>query len=119
MRKLSLWVVLFFILAMAKPLFAALNAIGLDDVNHFDVYISGYSGSSFLLKSVDIIGIREVQGRRFMVVRTDSFNAKSSEGLIAFESILAILPTDRSGPLQNLQLQPMQILPYTAPYLTK
>lgn len=75
---------------------AAENPLGLDDQNHYDIYIAGYGDALTVLKSVDILAVKEISGVSFLVVRTDTFNAKRSEGLIAFFSIRAILPSLRA-----------------------
>ena len=107
-KPIQLTFFLFFCLIAARPLFAAENVLGLEDTNHYDIYISGYGGSVSVLKDVDIIAVKHLYDRNFLLIRTDTFNAKKSEGLIAFDSIQAILPTNRSSPLQNVQ-------PYGAP----
>src|SRR5438105_162421 len=91
-----------FPLAIGSTVMAAENQLGLDDSIHYDIYIAGYGDVLTVLKDVDIVAVKQFYNETFVLVRTDTFNAKRSEGLISFTSIRAILPANR-GSLQILQ----------------
>ncbi len=56
--------------------------------DRYDIYFN-YD----LIKSVKIIGTREINGVTFLVVTNSNLKSKGTEGFIDFESIKAILPT--------------------------
>ena len=108
-----LWFLIFFVLCLGTvaPVFAGENALGLDDSNHYDIYISSYSGGGLsVLKDVEIIAVKNILDRKFLLIRTDFFNSKKTEGLVGFDNIHAILPTDRSRPIQAVSDQNLQYL---------
>ena len=76
---------------------AAENSLGLDDQNHYDIYLSGYGDSLTVIRNVDILSLKEFGGQTFLLIRTDTFNAKRSEGLLNFASIRAVLPAGRAN----------------------
>jgi len=100
MRKLFLTI--FFCLVAAASLWAAENPLGLDDAVRYDIYLNNYQGGTLVLKSLDIVVLKEIHGRQFLVIRTDNFAPGKSEGLIAFDSVLAILPALRYVPMQTI-----------------
>jgi len=60
---------------------------------YYDIYLGGASDSGTVIKSVQIVDIRQYEGLIFLVVRPDSFSLGQSEGLILLENVKAILPT--------------------------
>lgn len=108
MRNRIQFVFLLCCLGMAlasSPALAAENALGLDDSTHYDIYIAAYGDAITVLRDVDIVAVKQIANETFLLVRTDTFNAKRSEGLVAFSSIRAILPANR-GSLRLLQPEP-------------
>ena len=99
MRSLMIGFLLFIGLGLAavSPVKGAVNPLGLDDQNHYDIYIAGYGDVLSVIRSVDILAVKEFAGQTFMLIRTDTFNAKRSEGLISFASVRAILPSGRGS----------------------
>ncbi|HPB68946.1 MAG TPA: hypothetical protein PLT76_09040 [Candidatus Omnitrophota bacterium] len=67
--------------------------LGLASNTYYDIYLGGASDSGTVIKSVQIVDIRQYEGLIFLVVRPDSFSLGQSEGLILLENVKAILPT--------------------------
>ncbi|HOY10515.1 MAG TPA: hypothetical protein PLB05_10655 [Candidatus Omnitrophota bacterium] len=67
--------------------------LGLDSNTYYDIYIGGAVDGGTVIKSVQIVGIRQYEGLAFLVVRPDSFSISQSEGLVLLENVKAILPT--------------------------
>ena len=67
--------------------------LGLDSNTYYDIYLGGTGDSNSLIKSVQIVEVRQYEGLTFLVVRPDSFSISQSEGLVLLENVKAILPT--------------------------
>ncbi|MFA5259769.1 MAG: hypothetical protein WC450_00915 [Candidatus Omnitrophota bacterium] len=67
--------------------------LGLDSNTYYDIYLGGTADSATILKSVQIVDVRQYEGLTFLVVRPDSLSISQSEGLVLLENISAILPT--------------------------
>ena len=99
MRKIknlkTLFSVIILLVLMSTPVLAGENVLGLDDSNVYDIYVADDTGSFTLIKNVDIVGVKDLFGKKFLVIQTDGFNPKASQGLIMFDYIRAILPAHK------------------------
>jgi hypothetical protein len=77
------------------------NILGLDDRTKYDIYLGNENGFG-IIKSVEIADVRELFNKTFLVIRTDTFDSRASEGLIALEAIQAILPAHRAVFMQSI-----------------
>jgi hypothetical protein len=81
---------------MTSPVIADENILGLEDHINYDIHIGGYHfGASQVVQNVEIIGLRDIAGLTFLVIQSDRFLGKRSQGLILFQNIQAILPAHR------------------------
>ena len=95
--KFILVVVLFIMLNLTS---AQAQELGLDPNGSYDIYIGGGQSLS-VIKNVKVVGLRDIKGRTFLVIQTDTFNSITSEGLITFDFIRAIVPSHKTF-LQDL-----------------
>lgn len=100
MRKLGLPVLLMIAVAlsaMTVPVSAGENVLGLSDTNQtYDLYLQGSDGGASVIKNVEIVDIKTIQNLVFLVINTDTFASRRSQGLIRFDYVQAILPSYRS-----------------------
>ncbi len=105
MRKLGLPVLLMISVAlsvMTVSVSAGENVLGLSDTNQtYDLYLQGSDGGASVIKNVEIVDIKTIQNLVFLVINTDTFASKRSQGLIRFDYVQAILPSYRSAQFQG------------------
>jgi len=87
-------------LGLAVPAFAE-NPLGLQDNHDYDIYVGYPGGEQIVIQTVRIMGVKEIYDEVFLVVRSDSFDAARSEGLVKYDRILAVLPSHRGTVLQR------------------
>ncbi|MCK5581055.1 MAG: hypothetical protein KAJ18_07250 [Candidatus Omnitrophica bacterium] len=100
------WLIVFAVGCLFVPceyLSAEENALGLSKQNDYNIYITGEDGSLSVIRGVEVVGFRTIEDVKFLVVRTDTFDAKRTEGLILFDYIRVILPSHKT-----LQIQPVR-----------
>ena len=78
------------------------NVLGLDSRQYYDIYIGSYNDSLSVIRNVEIVGFNEVKNLTFLVIRTDNFEGKRSEGLIMLNYIRAILPSHGVTQIQGV-----------------
>ena len=71
------------------------NMFGLDARGNVDIYLQSYD-ELVVIRNVEIIDFREVHDKIFLVIQTDHFEGKRSEGLILYDYVRAILPSHRT-----------------------
>ena len=104
LKKKILWIFLggmVLSVFMITPVLAGENVLGLDDSNTYDIYMADYTGSFTVIKNVDIVGVKDLFGKKFLAIQTESFNPKASEGLIMLDYIRAILPAHKILAIQG------------------
>jgi len=84
------------------------SVLGLNAKTQYDIYIGGAEEGLSLIRAVMIEDLREIRGVAFLVIRTDTFDAKRSEGLIAFHHIRAIIPSHKGVNLPVTHRLPSQ-----------
>lgn len=99
MRKAAVLAVVLWIALV--PAVSAQNSLGFQDNLDYDVYIGNPGGETIVIQSVQIIGIRDIADERFLVIRSDKFDAARSEGVVRYSSVLAVLPSYRTTILQK------------------
>lgn len=72
------------------------NVLGLDAKGSYDIYVGYEDNSLSVIKNVTIVGLRDIKGVNFLVIQTDTFDSKRSEGLIQFSFVRAVLPSYRA-----------------------
>lgn len=80
---------------------SAQNVLGLDTGTAYDIYIGSGSDDLSVIKDVVITDLRNIGGVVFLVIQTDSFEGKRSEGLVLLNNIRAVLPSSRMRTLQG------------------
>ena len=58
----------------------------------YDIYFSSFNGGLAIIENTEILGIKEVGGKRFLVIKSKGFKLEEGEGYVLFDSIAAILP---------------------------
>lgn len=79
-------------LLAARPAAAQNNPLGLREQGRYDLYFSG-NQSLNLIRNVEIVDVRKIEGRLFIAIEADAFASKRSEALIAFDAVQAVIPT--------------------------
>ena len=74
--------------------------IDFNDDDRYDIYFE-YE----LVKGVKILGAKEINSEKFLIVTNSNLRGKGSEGYIRFPSIKAILPSGYINALQNPYIQ--------------
>lgn len=90
-----LTIIFIFTVMSASKALAANNVLGLDDNERFDIFIGTADNNFWVIKDVRVIDFRDIKNVLFLVIQSDTFNAKASEGLILLSSIQAIIPTNK------------------------
>ncbi len=106
MRKNSLKILSFLglmILSLNSQLKADENVLGLDSKALYDIYIGANDAGVWAIKNVEIIGFRQINEVEFLVIRVDYFDAKRSEGLIRYDYVRAVLPSNKSIQVEGSQ----------------
>jgi len=83
----------FLLIFAGGPAGAMENELGLDSKLNYDVYIGSKDNSGTVIKGVQIVELRQVRDKYFLIVQTDDFAGKKSEGLIALDYVQAVLPS--------------------------
>lgn len=95
MKTLHTGILAGLILTLSVPAMAATNFLGLEDRGYYDIYFGGDGGGyGSLVKNVLIVEMKEIGGKTFLVIQADSFG-KFSTGLVAFEYVQAIVPSNK------------------------
>ena len=58
----------------------------------YDIFINSGQSSATVIESVQILNFQDIAGRKFLVVRSREFKLQDTTGLIALDSVMAILP---------------------------
>ena len=80
---------------------AALNNFGFDDSLKYDIYFTSGEDTVSVVKSIQILEVRDVAGRKFLVVKSQGFKLKPEDGFILFDAIVAIFP-DRNFDVKGI-----------------
>ncbi|MCR4336187.1 MAG: hypothetical protein NUV91_00050 [Candidatus Omnitrophica bacterium] len=101
MRMTRFLFIAFLIFGPVQVVFAEPNILGLNPDTNYDIYVSGVNGGTTVIQDVDIVGFRDVKGIAFLVVHTDSFEGKRSEGLVRLDYVQAVIPTHKRANIQS------------------
>ena len=101
-------IILFFICFFTFCVFsgeavAANNVLGLYADTDYDIYLKGQSEDMAVIQNVKIVDFKEIRGMVFLVIQGEKFDIKESTGLVLFESINAVLPSNRLTKVKNVQ----------------
>ena len=58
----------------------------------YDIFINSGQNSLTVIENVQILTFQDIAGRKFLVVQSREFKLQDTKGLIAFDSVTAILP---------------------------
>ena len=92
-RKIFKTIICLFVLWLISigKVWAGYDTSVFDDKSSYDVYFySGY-GSSSVIKSVKILGIKEIGGKTFLLIKPYGFKLDDAPGYVSIESVTAIL----------------------------
>ena len=75
-----------------EKVWAAYDASGFDDKASYDIYFYNGYGSSLVIKSIKILGFKEIAGKTFLVIKPYGFKLDDTQGYVFIDSVVAILP---------------------------
>jgi hypothetical protein len=76
------------------------NLLGLDDKIRYDIYLDSHDDLG-VIKNIEIVDVRELFNKTFLVIHTDTFSVRTSQGLVALDAVKAILPSYLSAVFQD------------------
>lgn len=100
LRSINKLILLFVFILLCFSSTAYAGIAGIDEKRAYDVYFYSGDNTSFV-KNVRILGIQDVAGKKFIVIRPYGFKLSDTEGLISLDSVAAILPNQDFRVEQN------------------